>query len=447
MHKTVNEAVEVARRGYELWRGVSGIERGKKLLEVSRLIRSRSEELAQLECRDTNVAISEIRAGHITAAADCFEYFGCLAQTALQGTFMDLPHAGTGQHSFGYTRREPLGVCGGISAWNYPLMLSSWKAAPALACGNTMVLKPSELTPSTTLLLQEIICQAGIPEGVFQTVQGDHEAGAALCRHPGIAKISFTGSVETGRKVAAMCGEMLKPTTMELGGKSPLVIFKDAGLTTAVEATMLANFCNSGQACSNGTRVFVEEGFLEEYLEALLPRVEGIVVGDPFDDATQMGPLVSKAHRTKVATLIKTAMDDPQCQVLTGGVGEGLFVKPTVILSKSDETTVATTEIFGPVLTLHTFKTEEEAVQRANNTPYGLAGGVCSTDIRKAHRVAKDLEAGVTFINSYNICPVELPFGAFKQSGYGKENSAQAIHSYSQVKSVYVEEGIPDSGF
>eukprot|EP01059_Diplonema_ambulator_P026460 TRINITY_DN43753_c0_g1_i1.p1 TRINITY_DN43753_c0_g1~~TRINITY_DN43753_c0_g1_i1.p1 ORF type:complete len:461 (+),score=78.33 TRINITY_DN43753_c0_g1_i1:44-1384(+) len=444
---SLDAAVALAKEGFMKWSCLSGVERGRKLMKVADMIRDMKEELAVMEVRETNIAIREVREDHVEAAAGCFEFFGGLAGTALNGTMMDLPHAGAGPHSFGYTRREPLGICAGISAWNYPLMLSAWKAAPAMCAGNAIIIKPSELTPSTTKALESIILSAGIPKGVFQTIEGDGTVGAQLCKHPSIAKISFTGSVPTGRKVASLCGEHLKPTTMELGGKSPLIIFADADITAAVESFILANFCNSGQACSNGTRVYVQEEFLDTFLENAIPKVESIRLGDPMGEATQMGPLINKTQFEKVTNYITTAQNDPSCKILTGGAGEGLFVKPTVILCSSDEAEVVKDEVFGPVATILTFKTEEEAVTRANNTPFGLAGGIITKDISRAHRVAKLLQAGTTFINTYNICPAELPFGAYKQSGYGRENSPLALLNYTQVKSVFVEEGVAASGF
>ena len=355
--------------------------------------------------------------------------------------------------SFFYTRREPLGVCVGIGAWNYPLQIACWKAAPALACGNAMVFKPSELTPLTALKLAEILKEAGAPDGLFSVLQGGAATGEALVRHPAVAKVSLTGSVATGRRVAAAAAESLKQVTLELGGKSPLIVFADADLEQAVSGAMLGNFYSTGQVCSNGTRVFVQRDVVEPFLEQLAARTRTIRLGDPLDERTQMGPLVSAAQRDRVLGFIDAGVEEGARLVCGGaaarveGLERGHFVQPTVFADVEDRMTIAREEIFGPVLSVLAFDEEDEVIARANRTDFGLAAGVFTADLRRAHSVIAQLKAGTCWINSYNLTPVEMPFGGMRHSGYGRENSRHAIEHYSQLKSVYVEMGRIDAPY
>ena len=400
-------------------------------------------DLAELETRETNICITETRDGHIPAVCDTFEYFAGHAHTALTGTSLPLPHANPANaHSFGMTVCEPLGVVGAITAWNYPMMLAAWKAAPALCCGNTIVVKPSELTPATTLRLRDIVNEAA-GDTIMQVVEGDGAVGRELCQHSDIAKVSFTGSEATGRIVGSTCGAELKPVTLELGGKSPIIIFSDAHIPTAIEAIIAANFSNAGQACSNGTRVFIQRD--SDLLATLLPELEKAIakirLGSPHAVDTEMGPLINSAHFNKVMALLDTARGDEDCTFLTDAVAcvDSLTVPPTLILCESDDSLVVKKEIFGPVACILPFDTEEEVIVRANSTQYGLAAGVCTKDLARAHRVVQKLNAGTTFINSYNVCPVEMPFGGFNASGHGKELGQAALNHYTKVKSVFVD--------
>jgi len=383
----------------------------------------------------------------VMSGADCLEYFGGMAAT-LSGEHIDL-----GPVAFGYTRREPLGVVAGIGAWNYPLQIACWKSAPALACGNAMIFKPAELTPLTALKLAEIYTQAGLPDGVFNVVQGLADTGRLLSRHPKIAKISLTGEVGTGRAVMADAAATLKAVTLELGGKSPLIIFDDAKLDNAVSGALMANFYSAGEVCSNGTRVFVHRAVKAAFLEKLVARTAKMVVGDPRDPATHVGALISPEHMQKVLGYIEKGKAEG-AKVLVGGhrvttgvLAKGCFVAPTIFDGCDDGMAIVREEIFGPVMTVLTFGSEDEVVVRANATDFGLAAGVFTNDLTRAHRVIARLHAGTCWINQYNVTPIELPFGGVKQSGLGRENGRAAIEHYSQLKSVYVALGDIDAPY
>jgi betaine-aldehyde dehydrogenase len=436
----VDAAVASSRQAFEEWRELPGAARGRVLMDVARLLRVRNDELAALEVADTGKPIAEAVAVDVASGADCVEYYAGVAAT-LHGEHIDLGG------SWGYTRREPLGVCAGIGAWNYPLQIACWKSAPALACGNAMVFKPAELTPLTTVALAEVYAEAGAPAGLFNVVQGDHRVGQALTRHPGIDKVSLTGEAGTGRKVMAQAADTLKHVTLELGGKSPLIVFADAHLGNAVSGALLGNFYTQGEVCSNGTRVFVHRDVKAEFTALLLERVAKMVVGDPTDPNTDVGTLISEDHLAKVLGYIERGRAEGARviagghRVTTGALANGYFVQPTVFDDCTDDMTIVREEIFGPVMTLLDFDDEDDVVGRANDTPYGLAAGVFTRDLQRAHRVVRRLDAGTTWINTYNITPIELPFGGVKQSGIGRENGAAAIEHYTRLKSVYVEMG------
>lgn len=438
--ETVNAAVAAARSGFRVWAATPAAERGRVLRRAADLLRERNRELSELETLDTGKPLQETLVADAASGADCLEYYGGLAAT-LTGEHIDLGG------SFAYTRREPLGVVGAIGAWNYPIQIACWKAAPALACGNAVVFKPSELTPLSALKLAEIFKEAGLPDGVFNVVQGYGETGAHLVEHPDVAKVSLTGSVPTGTKVAEIASRTLKHVTLELGGKSPLIVFDDAHLDNAVSAAINANFYSSGQICSNGTRVFVQKGLKEAFLERLTERTARARLGDPMDESVDTGPLVSQAQLDKVLGYIEAGRREGARLVCGGnratvqGFPDGLFVEPTVFADVADHMTIAREEIFGPVMCVLDFESEEEAVARANATEFGLAAGVFTRDIARAHRVIGALHAGTCWINTYNLTPIEMPFGGYKKSGIGRENGHAAIEHYSQVKSVYVELG------
>lgn len=438
----VDAAVASAQRGFEQWSALTGAQRGRILMNAVRLLRERNDELAELEVADTGKPISEANVVDVASGADCLEYFAGVA-ASLHGSHVDLGSA------WGYTRREPLGVCVGIGAWNYPIQIALWKSAPALACGNAMVFKPAELTPLTAARLGEIYTEAGVPDGVFNVVQGDGRVGAALASHPGVAKVSLTGEVGTGRKVMAAAATHLAAVTLELGGKSPLIVFADADLDSAVGAAMLGNFYTQGEVCSNGTRVFVHESVRPSFLERLVARTQAMRIGDPMDPATHVGALISAEHHAKVLGYIERGRAEG-AQVLCGGgvpalddpaLAGGFFVEPTVFDGCRDDMAVVREEIFGPVMAVLSFTDDDEVLARANATDFGLAAGVFTRDLARAHRFAARLQAGIVWINNYNITPIELPFGGVKQSGLGRENSLAAIEHYTQLKTVYVEMG------
>ncbi|MBD3763685.1 MAG: betaine-aldehyde dehydrogenase [Rhodobacterales bacterium] len=431
----IEAALAAAARAQADWGARRPVERGRILRRAADLIRDRAEDLARLETLDTGKPLQETRVADWPSGAEALEYFAGLAAAV---TGQTIPLGG----DFVYTLREPLGVCLGIGAWNYPSQIACWKAAPALALGNAMVFKPSELTPLGALKLAEILHEAGLPPGLFNVVQGLGAVGGALVADPRVAKVSLTGSVPTGARVAAAAGAGLKPVTMELGGKSPLIVFDDADVDSAVAAAMLGNFYSSGQVCSNGTRVFVQRGLRADFLDRLAARTARIRLGDPRDPETQFGPLISAAQRDRVLGYIAAGRAEGARLVAGGNVpagrNAGFWVEPTIFAGVQDDMTIAREEIFGPVMCVLDFDTEEEVVARANATPYGLAAGVFTSDLARAHRVVGRLQAGTTWINAYNLTPVEAPFGGVKQSGMGRENGWAAVEHYTRVKSVYV---------
>ncbi|RYH01836.1 betaine-aldehyde dehydrogenase [Salipiger sp. IMCC34102] len=430
----VEKAIASAKAAQAEWAALSGTERGRILRRAADIMRTRNHDLSVLETFDTGKPLSETIVADATSGADALEYFGGLAAT-LTGEHIQL-----GGGDFVYARREALGVCVGIGAWNYPTQIACWKAAPALACGNTMVFKPSETTPLCALKVAEILIEAGAPPGVFNVVQGMGEVGAALTTDPRVAKVSLTGSVPTGQKVYAAAAEGLRHVTMELGGKSPQVVFEDADLDDAVGGAILGNFYSSGQVCSNGTRVFVQRGLVDRFLDRLTERLGNAVMGDPMEMETTFGPMVSARQREIVEGFIAKGIEEG-ARLVHGGTRpdrDGFFLDPTVFADVTDEMSIARDEIFGPVMSVLTFDTEEEALRRANDTPFGLAASVFTKDLARAHRMAAGFQAGTCYINTHNLSPVEAPFGGMKMSGVGRENSKAAIEHYSQLKGVYV---------
>ncbi|MDK1488861.1 betaine-aldehyde dehydrogenase [Sinorhizobium sp. 7-81] len=436
----VEKAIAAAKRAQPEWAAKSPTARGRILKRAAEIMRERNRELSELETLDTGKPIQETIVADPTSGADSFEFFGGVAAAALNGDY--IPLGG----DFAYTKRVPLGVCVGIGAWNYPQQIACWKGAPALAAGNAMVFKPSENTPLGALKIAEILIEAGLPKGLYNVIQGDRSTGPLLVNHPDIAKVSLTGSVPTGRKVYEAAAAGLRHVTMELGGKSPLIVFDDADLESAIGGAMLGNFYSTGQVCSNGTRVFVQRKVKDAFLARLKERTEAIVIGDPMDEATQLGPMVSKAQRDKVFSYIEKGKAEGARLVTGGGIPnavntEGTYIQPTVFADVTDEMRIAREEIFGPVMCVLDFDDEAEVVARANATEFGLSAGVFTADITRAHRVVDQLEAGTLWINTYNLCPVEIPFGGSKQSGFGRENSVAALNHYTELKTVYVGMG------
>ena len=431
-------AIDSAREGFACWSAMSGVARSRILMRAVALLRERNDELAKVEVQDTGKPWQEAVAVDVVTGADSIEFFAGLA-ASIEGNQQDLGG------DFYYTRREPLGICAGIGAWNYPLQIACWKAAPALACGNSMIFKPSEETPLGALKLAEIFVEAGVPAGVFNVVQGDGKVGAWLTNHPDIAKVSFTGEVGTGQKVMAASASSLKQVTMELGGKSPLIIFEDADIDNAVSAAMLGNFYTQGEICTNGTRVFVHEAIRDVFLQRLLERTRNnIRLGDPADPETNFGALISAQHQHKVLSYIEIGLAEG-ATLLHGGQAVqpaaapgGFFVEPTIFSDCSDDMTICREEIFGPVMSVLSFSDEDEVIRRANSTETGLAAGVFTNDLRRAHRVIHQLQAGICWINSYGASPAEMPVGGYKLSGIGRENGRSTLDHYTQIKAVYV---------
>ena len=439
----VEKAVASAEKGQKIWAAMTAMERSRVLRKAVDILRERNDELALLETLDTGKACSETRYVDIVTGADVLEYYAGLVP-AIEGEQIPLRDT-----SFVYTRREPLGVTAGIGAWNYPIQIALWKSAPALAAGNAMIFKPSEVTSLTTLKLAEIYTEAGLPAGVFNVLTGSgSEVGAWLTEHPGIEKVSFTGGVSTGKKVmASASSSSLKEVTMELGGKSPLIIFDDADLDKAADIAMMANFYSSGQVCTNGTRVFVPNALKAQLEAKILERVQRIRIGDPEDENTNFGPLVSFAHMENVLGHIAKGKVEG-ARLLCGGerltdgeLGQGAFVAPTVFTDCSDEMTIVREEIFGPVMSILGYDSEEEVIRRANATEMGLAAGVVTRDLNRAHRVIHQLEAGICWINAWGESDAKMPVGGYKQSGVGRENGISSLAQYTRIKSVQVELG------
>ncbi|WP_424939866.1 betaine-aldehyde dehydrogenase [Aliiroseovarius sp. S253] len=430
----IEQAITTSLAAQADWEAMTGTERGRILRRAADIIRERNHDLSVLETLDTGKPYQETSVADATSGADALEYFGGLAGS-LTGEHIQMPDG-----DFVYTRREALGVCVGIGAWNYPTQIACWKAAPALACGNTSIFKPSETTPLSALKVAEIMIEAGAPAGIFNVIQGYGDVGAALVTDDRVAKVSLTGSVPTGRKVYAAAAAGMKHVTMELGGKSPMIVFDDADVENAVSGAILGNFYSSGQVCSNGTRVFVQKGIKEAFLKRLAERLEGAVIGDPLDPDTSFGPMVSEGQLNIVMNYIEKGKEEG-ARLAFGGAridGEGFYLQPTVFADVTDDMTIAREEIFGPVMSVLDFEDEAEVMARANDTEFGLAAGVFTNDLTRAHRVVAGFEAGTCYINTYNDAPVEAPFGGSKASGVGRENSKAAIEHYSELKTVYV---------
>ena len=424
----VERAVVSAEKGQKIWAAMTAMERSRILRRAVEILRERNDELAALETLDTGKAFSETKYVDIVTGADVLEYYAGLVP-AIEG--------------------EPLGVVAGIGAWNYPIQIALWKSAPALAAGNAMIFKPSEVTSLTTLKLAEIYTEAGVPDGVFNVLTGSgREVGTWLTEHPRIEKISFTGGTDTGKKVmASASSSSLKDVTMELGGKSPLIIFDDADLDRAADTAMMANFYSSGQVCTNGTRVFIPKHLQAAFEAKIVERVARIRVGNPEDENTNFGPLVSFAHMESVLGYIAKGKEEG-ARLLCGGdrltagdFAKGAFVAPTVFTDCTDEMTIVREEIFGPVMSILTYETEEEVIRRANDTDFGLAAGLVTKDLNRAHRVIHQLEAGICWINAWGESDAKMPVGGYKQSGVGRENGISSLNNFTRIKSVQVELG------
>ena len=438
----IDRALDAAARAQVEWAATDGAARGRVLRRAADLIRARNRELSELETLDTGKPLQETLVADATSGADALEYFGGLTAD-IRGDTMRFGA------DWAYTIRRPLGVCVGIGAWNYPTQIACWKAAPALAAGNAMVFKPSEATPLCALKVAEILHEAGLPPGLFNVVQGLGPQGARLTTDGRVAKVSLTGSVPTGRAVAAAAAGEMKHVTMELGGKSPILIFDDADLDDAVSGAINGNFYSSGQVCSNGTRVFVQAGLRDAFLDRLTARLAGATLGDPLDEDTDFGPMTTEAQMRIVLQHIETAKAEG-AQVVSGGrrlAREGFWIEPTILADLTDDMTCVREEIFGPVMSVLTFDDEDEAVARANATPFGLSAGVFTRDLARAHRVAQAMQAGTVWINQYNLTPAGMPFGGSKLSGIGRENARMAMDHYTEAQTIYVGMGRVEAAY
>ncbi len=423
-----DEAVARAKAAFPAWKAVTPGDRAKLLRRLARALEERVEELAQLEARNVGKPISDAR-GEVGSVVDVFDYYAGAPERLLGA---QIPVAGGVDVTF----REPLGVVGLITPWNFPLPIASWKVGPALAAGNTIVLKPAELTPLTAIELGKLALEAGIPEGVLNVVNGPgRTVGERIVEHPDVAKVAFTGSTEIGRRVGELASQSIKRVTLELGGKSANVVFADADLEQAAELAPLAVFGNAGQDCCARSRILVERSAVDRFLEALERAVKALQVGDPLDDATQMGPLISADHREKVASYV-----DEDAVAFRGSApdGPGFWFPPTVLAPASNDDRAAREEIFGPVVAVIPFEDEAEAIRIANDTVYGLSGSIWTRDGARALRVARALETGNLSVNSNSSVRVTTPFGGFKQSGVGRELGPFALEHYTELKNVFI---------
>ncbi len=434
----VDKAVKAATRAFPAWSRMPAADRGRLLLKLADLIEANAEDLARLESLDTGHPLRDSLNLDVPRTAGCFRYFGGMADK-FQGETIPVD-AGF----LNYTLREPVGVVGQVVPWNFPLMFTSWKMAPALAAGNTIVMKPAEITPLTSLRIAELMSEAGLPDGVVNMVPGlGHVAGQAIAEHPGIAKIAFTGSTATGRRIVQASAGNLKKVQLELGGKGANIVFEDADLAAAVNGSAWAIFHNQGQACIAGARLILHEAIADEFLDRFLALARTIRVGNPLDAETEMGPLTSAQHRDRVLSYVDVARSEGG-EVLLGGkspggaLARGCYVEPTVVRARSYRDRVAQEEVFGPFVTVLTFKTDEEALAIANGTDYGLGSGLWTRDLQRAHRMAREIHAGMVWINSYKRVNPGSPFGGVGQSGYGREMGFDAMREYTQVKSIWV---------
>jgi aldehyde dehydrogenase (NAD+) len=438
----VDRAVRAARRGFESqsWRDLNPSARSKMLWRIGELIEKHLDDLARLESLNAGKPLKSARNGDMKPAADIFCYYsGWVRALHSEVIPVDGPY-------LNYTLREPVGVVGMITAWNYPMLLAAWKVAPALATGCTCVIKPSEMTPLTTLRLAEICQEAGVPDGAVNVVTGyGPEAGEALARHMDVDKIAFTGSIRSARALLKASGESnLKRLSLELGGKSPNVIFPDADLDAALPAAFWAIYANKGEVCSAGSRLLLHEEIHDEFVERLVDKARKMRVGDPLDPKTEMGAQISQAQLDRILGYVESGKAQG-AKLLCGGERDtegdkarGFFMKPTLFSAVKPEMKIAQEEVFGPVLSVMKFKDEEEAVAISNGTIYGLVSAVWTRDVRRAHRLARQIKAGVVWINTYNGFDSAAPFGGYKQSGFGREMGMHALESYTQVKSVWV---------
>ncbi|MDQ3488906.1 MAG: aldehyde dehydrogenase family protein [Acidobacteriota bacterium] len=436
----LDAAVSAARAAFNgAWGTMSARERGRLVRKLGERLMERADEFARLETLHNGKPIMESRHVEIPAAAECFEYYGGWSDKVMGET---IPVKG---NYLNYTLREPLGVCAAIVPWNFPLLIAVWKIAPALATGNTIIVKPASQTPLTALALGEIAIEVGLPPGVLNIVTGPGaKLGQAIVEHPGIDKIAFTGDTSTGKGIMRGAADTLKKITLELGGKSPNIVLADADIESAIRGVAMGIFYGKGEVCAAGSRLLVDKSIKNEFIDKLAARTKKMVAGDPMDPKTRLGALSSKKQMDTVLRYVESAKKEGATLVAGGertdiGTGKGFFMQPTVFADVQPEMTISREEIFGPVLAAIEFADLDEAIARANDTPYGLAAGVWTNDVKKAHYVARKLQAGTVWINTYNVYDTATPFGGYKQSGFGREMSAHALEHYTQVKSVWVD--------
>jgi aldehyde dehydrogenase (NAD+) len=436
----VDAAVAAARAALNgPWAALSARERGRLVRKLADRLMERADEIARLETLHNGKPISESRQIEIPAAAECFEYYAGWADKVMGET---IPVKG---NYLTYTLREPVGVVAAIVPWNFPLLLAAWKIAPALACGNTVILKPASQTPLTALALGALAIEAGLPPGVLNVITGPGATvGQAIVEHPGIDKIAFTGDTTTGKAIMRGAADTIKKITLELGGKSPNIVLADADVDAAVRGAAIGIFYGKGEVCAAGSRLLVDRTIKDEFVDKLAARAKKMVPGDPLDPKTRFGPVSSKRQLETVLRYIDSGKTEGATLVAGGdradiGTGKGYFVQPTVFAGVTPEMTIAREEIFGPVLATIDFADLDEAIAKANDTRYGLAAGVWTRDIKKAHHVARKLQAGTVWVNTYNVYDTAAPFGGYKQSGFGREMSAHALEHYTQIKSVWVD--------